>query len=254
MSNRPHSEVDPSRVRVLLWPTLITVHGLALLLAFGTWQLERLEWKNSLIAERESRLAAPAFGLDLGLQSFEALNFRRVSVRGEFLHDWEFHLLSRISKGRAGIHVVTPLAPRPGISNYSAILVNRGWVPNELSDPQLRREGQVSGLVDVEGIVRTDLELQGWFVSENDPAKGLWHGIDFDRMSNVLGMSIAPVVVESGPAPNPGGFPIGGQTRIHLRNDHLGYAITWYALAAALAAIYLLFVRRELKRHSIGAA
>jgi len=54
-----------------------------------------------------------------------------------------------------------------------------------------------------------------------------------------------PFYVEAGPAPNPGGLPVGGQANTDLPNDHLQYAITWYALAAALAVIYFLVLRRE---------
>ena len=58
----------------------------------------------------------------------------------------------------------------------------------------------------------------------------------------------APSVVRfviSTSAPNPGGFPIGGQSRVKPRNDHLQYANTWYSLAAALLVIYVLYHRRK---------
>jgi surfeit locus 1 family protein len=61
---------------------------------------------------------------------------------------------------------------------------------------------------------------------------------------------VRPVFVEAGPAPNPGGLPIGGQTQADLPNDHLQYAITWYSLAAALAVIYALFCHRHLTGES----
>ena len=252
MSNPPHSKPGHSRVRLLLWPTIIAIPGLALLLGLGTWQLERLAWKNALVVERDSRLSAPVMSLDENLKSDRSLNFRRVSVQGEFLHHQEFHLLSRTSKGRAGVHVVTPLLPRPGIAGYSMILVNRGWVPNALSDPGLRRDGLVPGIVAVEGIARMDVGRRGRFVPENDPARGVWHRMDVGQMSDVLGLPLAPFVIEAGPALNPGGFPIGGQTRVHIRNDHLGYAITWYTLAAALAVIYLLSARQKSMRQPMG--
>ena len=252
MSNPPHSERGLSRVRLLVWPTIIAGPGLALLLGLGMWQLERLEWKNALIAERDSRMAAPVASFDNDSQPLGPLNFRRVSVRGEFLHHQEFHLLSRTSKGRAGIHVVTPLIPRPEIAGHPTILVNRGWVPNALSDPGRRHEGQTSGIVVVEGIARTEVGRQGWFAPENDPAGGVWHRLDVGQMSDVLGLPLPPFVIEAGPALNLGGFPIGGQTRVQIRNDHLGYAIIWYTLAAALAVIYLLFVRQKFMRQPMG--
>ncbi len=252
MSNPLNFEPAHSRVRLLLWPTIIAILGLLLLLGLGTWQVERLAWKSALIAERESHLSDPVTSLDTNEGHSGTLNFRRVSVRGEFLHHQEFRLLSRTSKGRAGLHIVTPFVPLPKSADLPAILVNRGWVPNSLSDPGLRREGQVQGTIVVEGIARTNVGRRGWFVPENNPASGVWHRMDMEQMSDVLGLPLAPFVIEAVPALNPGGYPIGGQTRIRIRNDHLGYAITWYALAAALAVIYLLFVRQKFIRKPAG--
>ncbi len=56
-----------------------------------------------------------------------------------------------------------------------------------------------------------------------------------------MGLRLLPVVVEADATPNPGGLPVGGQTRVELPNDHLQYAITWYGLALALVAVYIAF-------------
>ena len=60
-------------------------------------------------------------------------------------------------------------------------------------------------------------------------------------LAQTVGLELLPVVVEADATPNPGGLPIGGQTRIELPNNHLQYAITWYGLAAALVAVYIAF-------------
>ncbi len=230
----------------------MTAPGVALLAGLGMWQVERLEWKTALIAERESRLARPVAALHRAPERMDDLDFRRVSARGEYLHDREFHLLSRTSKGRAGVHVVTPLLLHPPLPGVRTVLINRGWAPNGLTDPERRRAGQVEGLVDVVGIARMESGRRGWFAPENDPAAGVWHRVDIERMADVLGSTVAPFVVEADASPNPGGYPIGGQTRVRLRNDHLGYAITWYALAVALAGVYATFAARALGRRSRG--
>lgn len=67
-------------------------------------------------------------------------------------------------------------------------------------------------------------------------------------MAQHAGLTLQPVFVEAAAAVAPGALPIGGQTRIALRNNHLGYAITWYALAAALAAIYAIYHWRRPRR------
>ena len=65
--------------------------------------------------------------------------------------------------------------------------------------------------------------------------------------------NVLPFYVDADATPNPGGYPVGGQTVIDLPNNHLQYAITWYALAAALVVIYILLVRRRPRRPDVTA-
>ncbi len=231
-----------ARFRPALWPTLVSVPALAVLLALGTWQIERLHWKEALIAAREASLAAPPAALGAGAQGLDELaelDFRRVSVRGRFRHQAEIHLVAPSLRGEACYHVVTPLARGGG---ERVVLVDRGWVPPALKLAASRPRGQVAGTVTVEGIARAQ-GAQGMFVPDNDPGKNLWYWRDLTGMAAHLGLALAPVLVEAGAAANPGGWPLGGQTRTELRNDHLGYALIWYALAAALVVVYVLYHR-----------
>ncbi len=87
---------------------------------------------------------------------------------------------------------------------------------------------------------------KGMFTPDNRPGENFWFYVDVPAMAAHAGLKrMHPFVIEAGPAANPGGFPIGGQSRVKLRNDHLQYAITWYSLAAALLVIYVLYHRRE---------
>jgi surfeit locus 1 family protein len=221
--------------------TVLTLAMGAVLLGLGTWQLERLNWKEALIAERTARLAAPPLPLRPGATTPEtpgALDFRRVELSGRYRHQDELLLVAPSITGQAGYHVVTPLE-RPG---GDLVLVSRGWIPYRLRAPETRAGGQVEGPVTITGIART-AGRQGLFVPDNEPGNGLWYWRDLEGMAAHLGREVAPILVEAGPEPNPGGYPVGGQTLLKLPNDHLGYALTWYALAAALAAVYL--VRRR---------
>ena len=94
------------RFRPTFWPTLFTIPALAVLVALGIWQLQRLEWKDALIAERQARGAAPAIALPAEIDDPEALTFVRVRVRGTFLHEGEMYLVARPLGGRPGLHVV----------------------------------------------------------------------------------------------------------------------------------------------------
>ncbi len=241
MTERPR---HGRRLRPAFWPTLLTLPMLAVLIGLGTWQLQRLEWKQGLIAERQTRSTAPAIELPREIADPRALEFRRVQLTGRFLHDREMYLTSRTYKGQVGVHVVTPFV----LADDRGLLVDRGWVPMARRDPASRPEGQVEGVVTLEALLRRG----GWtgrrtFRPDNRPEENLWFWVDTEAMAAWAGLDnpVTALYAAAGPAENPGGLPIGGQTRVTLRNDHLQYAITWYALAVALVVIYGLYHRRR---------
>jgi surfeit locus 1 family protein len=223
-----------------LWPTLIAVPAILVLLGLGAWQVQRLAWKQALIDTVEAQLAAAPVALPSNVGDPQDWLYRRVTLSGHFHHDHEIHLLAQTKRGNLGYQIITPLERPDG----SFVLVNRGWVPTERKDPASRPEGLVEGEVSIEGIVRLPWK-QGLFIPDNDPAANIWFYGDLAAMAKQAGVAAPEFMVEAGPAPNPGGFPIGGQTRVTFRNDHLQYALTWFALAVALAVIFYLFGRRK---------
>ncbi len=232
------SKGERLRFRPTLRATAIALPALVTLLALGTWQLERLAWKTELIAHRQSQLAAPPMPLAaVPAGAPAALDFRRVRARGVFLHEREIHLAAT-RRGKAGFRVITPLRRADG----ATLLVDRGWVPAAAREPARRALGQVAGEVEVEGVVRGG-GRPGWFTPDNDPAENYWFWRDLPAMAAAAGVEAPAIVLEAGPAANPGGLPIGREIVADPPNNHLGYAATWYILAAALAAIYVLSQR-----------
>ncbi len=103
----------------------------------------------------------------------------------------------------------------------------------------------MKGPVTVEGIVRLQRQ-PGWFTPDDDPIKNNWFTIDSNKMSQVTGIPLAGgFYIVADKAGTPGEFPVGRQWRMDIRNNHLEYAITWFALAAALLVIYLLYHRNS---------
>ncbi len=225
---------------------LLVLAGCAVLIGLGTWQVERRAWKADLIATMEARLALPPANLsDLLAGGGEPEDFRPARATGVFLHGQEMYLAARSYRSQLGYHVVTPLLLDDGAPGGQAVLVDRGWVPVDRQAPESRAAGQVPGKVSVAGILRRPAE-PGAFTPDNRPDQNLWYWPDLLAMGAHAGLTqVAPVLIEAGPAANPGGLPIGGQTRANLPNDHLQYAITWYALAAALVVLYLVSRRRR---------
>ena len=157
---------------------------------------------------------------------------------GTFRHDLEQLFGTYGIDGVLGHHVLTPLVRPDG----AAVLVDRGWVPADKAHPAARRAGQLDGAVEISGIARYRADdAPGWFTPDHQPAERLWFGYDLPAMERTLGLGLLPVVIEVDAAPNPGGLPVGGQTRTELPNNHLQYVVTWYGLALALLAIYLAF-------------
>jgi len=216
--------------------TLSTLVLLGILIALGTWQIERMQDKRAMIAERAQRLASPPLNLPAVIPIPQALDFRRVQVQGKFLHDRELYLGNRPRNGQPGYHVLTPLQRADG----STVLVDRGWVPLDRKLPESRAEGQLDGQVVILGIARLP-GRPGWLAPKNQIEGNFWFMIDLPAMAEAARLSaLLPIYIEAGRQANPGGLPIGGQTDAALPDNHLVYAITWYALAAALVVVYVL--------------
>ncbi len=224
---------------------MMVTGALAVLLALGTWQMARRAEKHALIDRIVAQLQAPPVALPDRVADPAAFDYRRVSVRGHFLHDKELLLSSRTRRGIAGYHVVTPLK-REGAS---VVLVDRGWVPRELAAPARRAPGRVAGIVSVTGIARVPTR-HGLFTPANDPARGFWLIADPAAMALATGIGPVPgLIIEADATPNPGGYPKGTAPVVGLADNHLQYALTWYSLALVLLAV-VYAVRRRRKQMS----
>lgn len=230
------------RFRPLLVPTLWFAAMLLTLAGLGTWQLERLHWKEALIARMNANLSAPALSLDeiAKLPTADA-QYRRVTLTGRFDHAHEAYAFATAEGGEPVYHVLTPLILKDG----KALIVDRGMIPQSLRDPATRAAGQVSGPQHVTGIWRTP-DAANSFTPKPDSQKRLWFARDVVAIAAADGVILrAPVIVEADATPNPGGWPKGGQTVVSLPNNHLQYAITWYLMALGLIAVYLVYHRQK---------
>jgi surfeit locus 1 family protein len=225
--------------QVPIWATVFAVGGIVFMLGLSIWQVQRLQWKEGLIAARQAALAQPPVDLPTTIEDPASWAFRPVRVTGTFDHSKEVVLGARSLNGNIGYHLITPLIRADG----SAVLVDRGWIPLDRRDPGTRPESLVAGEVTVDGIAR-ETGKRNWLTPEDSPEENFWFIVDIPAIGRHLGLArVLPVFVEAGPG-SPDTFPIGGQTRVELPNDHLQYAITWFLLAVALAVIYVLYVRR----------
>jgi len=209
----------------------------AILVGLGVWQLERLQWKLALIAEVHRHLAEPPISLSKAMSLGAAAEYRHVALTGRFDNAKEAYVFSTGAGGGEVYHVVVPFHVEGG----GTVPVDRGIVPKEKLDPKTRRPGQLAGIVYLIGVWRTP-DAPGFFTPAPDRAHRIWYARDLKGIAAADGVRFAaPVLVEADAAPNPGGWPKGGQTVVAFRNEHLQYAITWFGLAVVLLAVYVAY-------------
>ncbi len=232
----------------IVGPLLMALPALLILLGLGTWQMQRLAWKEDLIAKITARIHQPPVPLgEVEKQAPSDAEYARVKVGGTFHHEAEQLLWAPDPRQGPGYHVYTPLR----LGDGRTILVNRGYVTEALKAPSARATGQVVGEVDVVGLLREPPE-PSIFNPDHDTRTGVWFWRDFEGMAEAALGSEADKAVrffldaEAEPA-NPGGWPQGGTTRLTLPNRHLEYALTWYGLAATLIAVLIAFITGRLR-------
>ncbi|CAL8389444.1 unnamed protein product [Gadus morhua 'NCC'] len=220
----------------------------------GTWQVKRRQWKMKLIEDLRRLTTSEPIPLPIDPLELNGLEYRRVKVRGQFDHTKELYILPRSpvdpekeareasqlsSSGETGANVIAPFhCTDLGIT----ILVNRGYVPKKKIRPETRMKGQTESEVEIVGVVRLT-EVRKPFVPPNNVERNSWHYRDLEAMASVVGAQ--PIFIDADFASTTPGGPIGGQTRVTLRNEHIQYIATWYGLCAATSYMwYAKFIKR----------
>lgn len=223
--------------RRLLVPALAALPVLLALLALGTWQLQRLAWKTDIL----DRIAASESAAPVPLDAAPPQTYAKVVATGRFDHAREALLGLEVRGTILGAHLLTPLL-REGAA---PLLVDRGWVPLERAEGVARPEGPVA----VTGYVRAG-ETAGSMAARDDTAGRRFYTFDPAAIGRALDLpQVAPfgLVALAAPGAPPNALPAAARALPRPTNSHLGYAITWYGLAAALVGVFAVFAHRRLK-------
>jgi surfeit locus 1 family protein len=228
-------------VRRLLWPALSTLAMLAITLSLGVWQVERLHWKLGLLADIDRAEASSPVPLRAAPAPFEPAPFEKVEVSGRMRDDlavrYGSEVRTTLSGPTLGAQLVTPLE-RDGAD---PVLVDRGWMRDGAPPPQDPGEVRVVGYVH-------PADHASWFTPKDDPAARRFWTLDPAAIGAALGLPrVAPfILVALGPGDGPGPQPAHALPR--PPNDHLGYAITWFGLAACLVGVFAAYARKTLRQ------
>lgn len=224
-------------MRRLILPLIFGIAGTLVLLGLGTWQVQRLDWKQGVLAEIDARIAAAPGALPETVTEAED-KYRPVTATGQIGAD-EILVQSSMKLVGPGFRVIVPFE-----TGGQRILLDRGFI--RLSD---RDKDRAPKTVTVTGNLHWPDEVDG-FTPDPDPEKGFWYARDIPSMAAHL--DTAPVLLvaretdesplEVTPLPvDTAGIP----------NNHLNYAITWFLLAIVWVAMTVFFVisqRRPTKK------
>jgi len=240
--SEPAAARAPRSLPALAIGTFLALLCIGGLLGLGAWQVQRLGWKHALIERVESRVRATPVPAP-GPERWPAIaqdEYLRVTAAGRFLHEREA-LVQAVTDRGSGFWVLTPLVTEAGFP----LLVNRGFVPPDRRDRASRETALPSGTVTVTGLLRLS-EPGGGFLRSNAPAEDRWHSRDVGAIAQARSLDgAAPYFVDADATPNPGGFPVGGLTVLRFSDNHLVYALTWFALALMLTAALFFVLRGE---------
>ncbi|XP_043250160.1 surfeit locus protein 1 isoform X1 [Colletes gigas] len=221
----------------------------------GTWQVQRRKWKLNLLETLSKRINHKPIELPNNLEELESKEYYPIKVKGTFVYEKEFVIGPRslIVDGDAnssgsffgsgetqkGYCVITPFKL---LDQDCTILINRGWIPRTHKSPVKRQEGQIEGEVEITGILRLN-EKRPPFVPKHTTKDDMWYYRDVNEMAKKAGT--APIYLEMISNKDFPKFPIGSQTKVNIRNEHLSYIITWYSLSAATGYMWYKLVVKK---------
>ena len=201
--------------------------------ALGTWQLYRLQWKLELISEI-------TYGLNSSPIEYSTLikkNYQRVTTKGKFDYDKQIYLYSLNDNGKPGYDVITPFRT----NRNENVLINRGWIVKELKDNpsiNLKNESEKK----IIGLLR-EIYKPNMFKPDNDLKNNIWFSINLEDLKKATGVQFNNFVIFL--EDNQSKTPLPKKISIDVPNNHLKYAITWYAISISIIFYYLYFRRKK---------
>lgn len=217
-------------------PLLACMAAVALGLALGQWQTGRAEQKERIALMLAERAAAPALTLPAAAP-LEAIEYRRVLLKGEFVRDWPLYLDNRPRNGIAGFYLLMPMK-LAGSDRH--VLVMRGWLPRDGTErSRLPQLATPAGPVEITGSVRRDA---GHLLELGTPASlrpnAIRQNVEIGELERASGLALLPLVVEQASDTGDGlardwPAPSGGAEK------HRAYAFQWYGLAGTAFLFYI---------------
>jgi surfeit locus 1 family protein len=246
--------VAAARRRSVFGLGVFTLIMLVVLISLGVWQLQRRAEKHALITALTERLATAPESLPSAAEWTQLTpakdEFRRISFAATYEHRPDAMVYSSGSAVREDISGPGTWAFLPArLPSGTTVVINTGFVQNTMQD-RAQQDRAVTRLVTSEPVMLTGYirfpETAGALTPHEDVSKRLWFVRDTGAMAKALGWSeVAPFYIDlEAPMPQ-SGVPKPGPLEVHLKDDHLQYAITWFGLAAVVAIAFGVWSRGQ---------
>ncbi len=224
--------------------TLIVLVGMGVLVRLGIWQLDRLAQRQVQNAQLQQVWESSPLWLtgEFPTQPLIELQNRKTAVTGTFDFSHQLFIKLQNYQGQTGGYLVAPLRIE---GSETAVLINRGWIPDDQADVTKWQVYEEPGILTVQGVIALS-EATDAAAAPTAPQIE-WYRIDVASIANQLPYPILPFYVVQSPEGANQTLPYRLETEIDLsEGSHLSYAVQWFLFATILATIYLVYVHKNI--------
>ena len=227
-----------------LLPTVAVVAGMIFLARLGFWQLDRLDQRRAknvaLLAALESELVD--LNEDVLPDDLVPLKDRDVVAVGEFDFSHQGIVKLQTFQGQPGVSLVVPLVLDGG---ETAVLVDRGWVPEENNYTVYDEPGPQT----INGYIALTQTLNRGGASSTLTDELAWYRVDIAAIQRQMPYQLLPVFIKQAPGETNEQPPLRSEREVDLsEGPHLGYAVQWFLFSTILGVMYIALVNKDLAK------
>lgn len=228
------------------WVTLLVLALMALLARLGFWQLDRLDERRAENVALAAAMDATSFLLNEAEISgdLEAWKDRQVVAEGQYDFENQFALIVQSWQGSPGLHLITPLVLDDG---KTAVLVDRGWIPDEQQPPEFWSQYDETGMISVDGyIAMSQIISRGTAESAPGGPSQEWYRVDIAAIQPQIPYDLLPVyVIESPSEESVIELPYHQARNVEINEgNHMSYAMQWFVFCIGLGTAYVIYINK----------
>jgi surfeit locus 1 family protein len=242
--------------RKWIFSTFLVLIAIILMVRLGFWQLDRLEERRFFNTHYLQQIEAASLELNPSNldDNLENMEYRRITVSGQYDFSKEVAIRNQSYEDRAGVHLLTPL-----IINESdqAVLIDRGWIPLDAYLSSNWMEFVEDKRATINGIIRLSQSSPS-FGGRSDPdlqpgeIRIAWNFVNIDTISQQIPYPVLSIYIQQSPDPRWTDLPHRSKPEVEItEGPHLSYAIQWFTFVIILGIGYPIFIRRESLKTSI---